>query len=81
MLEKESAFYEVHKAELRHKYAGKRVVIADNRVLGIYGSDREAIDATEKTKPLGTFMVKFIPVNPDDEIDYIYSPIFETVHG
>jgi hypothetical protein len=38
MLEKESAFYEAHKAELRQQYAGKRVVIADNQILGIYGS-------------------------------------------
>jgi hypothetical protein len=80
MLEKESAFYEAHKAELRQKYAGKRVVIADDLVLGIYETDREAIDATEKTKPLGTFMVKFIPINPEDEIDYIYSPVFEMAH-
>jgi hypothetical protein len=33
MLEKESAFYEAHKAELRQKYAGKRVVIANDMVL------------------------------------------------
>jgi hypothetical protein len=80
MLEKESAFYEAHKAELRYKYAGKRVVIADNQILGIYGSDREAYDETLKTRARKSFMIKYIPVNPDDEIDYIYSPVFETAH-
>jgi hypothetical protein len=67
-LEKEQAFYEVHRTELRSKYIGKRVVIADDRVLGVYDSDREAIQETVKTRPLGSFMVKFIPVDPKKEI-------------
>jgi hypothetical protein len=64
MLEKETAFYESHKAELRQKYVGKRVVIADDKILGIYETDREAIDETEKTRQPETYMVKYIPENP-----------------
>jgi len=67
-LEKEQAFYEANKAELRSKYAGKRVVIATGKVLGIYDSDREAIQETSKTLPRGSFMVKYIPVDPQKEI-------------
>ena len=70
-LEKEQAFYEANRAELRSKYAGKRVVIADNngfcRILGVYDSDREAIRETAKTMPRGSFMVKYIPVDPQKE--------------
>jgi len=66
-LEKEQAFYEANKAELRSKYAGKRVVIASNKVLGVYNSDREAIQETVKTVPRGTFMVKYIPTDPQKE--------------
>jgi len=66
-LEKEQAFYEANKAELRLKYLGKRVVIANDKVLGVYNSDREAIQETVKTVPRGTFMVKYIPTNPQKE--------------
>ncbi|MCL2186930.1 MAG: hypothetical protein FWB86_13930 [Treponema sp.] len=66
-LEKEQAFYEANKAELRSKYAGKRVVIAYNEILGVYNSDREAIQETVKTVPRGAFMVKYIPIDPQKE--------------
>jgi len=39
-LDKEQAFYEANKDELRSKYSGKRVVIANNKILGVYDSDR-----------------------------------------
>jgi predicted restriction endonuclease len=80
-LEKEQAFYEVHRDELRAKYLGKRIVIVGNEILGVYDTDREAINETEKTRPLGTFMVKYIPVDPDDEVITIYSPRFTPVIG
>ena len=60
-LEKEQAFYEANRDELRSKYAGKRVVIASNKVLGVYNSDREAMLETSRTMPRGSFMVKYIP--------------------
>jgi hypothetical protein len=67
MLEKEQAFYKAHRAELRSKYLGKRVVIAEDQVLGVYDTDREALRETVKTRPRGSFMVKFIPVDPKKE--------------
>ena len=66
-LEKEQAFYESNKAELRLKYVGKRVVIANDKILGVYDSDREAIRETVKSMPRGSFMVKYIPENPQKE--------------
>jgi hypothetical protein len=75
-LEKEQAFYEAHRTEFRSKYLGKRVVIADNQILGVYDSDREAFDETVKDRKAGTFMIKHIPVDPEDEIIHIYSPWF-----
>ncbi|MDR3337271.1 MAG: hypothetical protein LBT16_08720 [Treponema sp.] len=67
MLEKEQAFYKAHRTELRLKYLGKRVVIADDHVLGVYDTDREALQETVKTRPRGSFMVKFIPVDAKKE--------------
>jgi len=66
--EKEQAFYNANRTELRSKYAGKRVVIASNKILGVYNSDREAMQETAKTMPRGSFMVKYIPENPQKEV-------------
>jgi len=77
-LEKEQAFYEANKAELRLKYAGKRIVIASDKILGVYNSDREAMRETIKTIPRGSFMVKYIPENPKKEILRI-SPVSNIV--
>ena len=76
--EKEQAFYEAKKSELRIKYVGKRVVIASNKILGVYDSDREAIRETIKTMPRGSFMVKYIPENPQKEVILI-SPVGNVV--
>ena len=67
-LEKEQTFYEVNKIELRKKYAGKRVVIAGNKIQGVYDTDREAIRETIKTVPRGSFMVKYVPTDSTKEI-------------
>ena len=66
--EKEQAFYEANRTELRSKYAGKRVVIAGDKVLGVYDSDREALQKTAKIIPRGSFMVKYIPQDPQKEV-------------
>jgi len=76
MFETESAFYKAHRDELRAKYVGKRVVIAGQEVLGVYDTDREAINAMTKTRPLGTFMVKYIPEDPRRET--LWFPLIRT---
>jgi hypothetical protein len=60
---------------------GKRVVIADDQVLGVYDTDREALQETVKTRPCGSFMVKYIPIDPGKETIRL-SPITRVVaHG
>jgi hypothetical protein len=68
MLEKEQEYYENHKEELREKYAGKEVVIAGETILGVYDTAGEAYKETRKTVPPGSFMIKTVPVHPEDEI-------------
>jgi hypothetical protein len=81
MLEKETAYYQAHRTRLREKYAGKRVVIADDQILGVYDTDREALQETVKTRPRGSFMVKYIPIDPGKETIRL-SPIAGVVaHG
>jgi hypothetical protein len=65
MFETENKFYEENKEAFREKYLGKRVVIVQNRILGAYDTDSEAIAETSKTMDIGTFCVKYVPVNPE----------------
>ena len=66
--EREQAFYEENRMELCKKYAGKRVVIVSDKILGVYDSDKEAMQETAKTLPRGSFMVKYIPLDPKKEV-------------
>ena len=67
MFEVENKFYEENRDILREKYLGKRVVIVNDQILGVYDSDSEAIAETSKTMELGTFCIKYIPVDPAEE--------------
>jgi hypothetical protein len=64
MFEQESAFYEKNKNMLREKYLGKELVIVGNEIIGVYDDLDTAVDQTAKTRPLGTFCVKDVPVDP-----------------
>jgi hypothetical protein len=65
MLDREQAYFEAHKDELRKKYLGKRIVIADEEIKGAYDTDAEAYAAAVKTLKPGSFMIK--PVTQTDE--------------
>jgi hypothetical protein len=67
MFETENKYYEENLEALRGKYLGKRVVIVKDKVLGAYDSDTEAIAETTKTMELGTFCIKYIPVDPAED--------------
>jgi hypothetical protein len=68
MLEREQKFYEEHKEELREKYAGKEVVISGETILGVYDSVVTAYEEAKKILPPGSFLMKSIPIHPEDEI-------------
>ena len=67
MYEVEHKFYLDNRETLRAQYLGKRVVIVKDKILGVYDTDSEAINETKKTMKMGTFCVKYIPVDPADE--------------
>jgi len=65
-LEKEFRYYLAKQAELVKMYNGKVLVIKDQKVIGIYGSEVEAVTTTMKEHKLGTFLVqKCSPGNKD----------------
>lgn len=57
-LEKEFRYYLAHRDELIKEYTGKFIVIKDEKVIGAFDSEIEAIEKTTKKHPLGTFLVQ-----------------------
>jgi len=57
-LEKEFRYYLAHQDELVAKYRGRVVVIRDEMVIGDYPDEATAVQETQKTYPLGTFLVQ-----------------------
>ena len=57
-LKKEFSYFLAHQGELVEKYNGKFVVIKDEKVIGAYAEQFEAVTETQKTHPLGTFLVQ-----------------------
>ncbi|GHV12341.1 hypothetical protein FACS189491_05150 [Spirochaetia bacterium] len=73
MYEQETTFYEANKVQLRQKYLGKELVIVGDKIIGVYDDLDTAVDETKKTRPLGTFCVKYVPMNPAWENWEIFS--------
>jgi hypothetical protein len=67
MFERENAFYEANREQIRQKYPGKEIVITGDEIIGVYDDLDTAVDETEKTRSLGTFCVKSVPVDPSWE--------------
>lgn len=60
MLEKEFKYYKEHQEELVAKYNGKFVVIRDEKVVGVYDSEIDALVESQKFMPLGTFLIQHV---------------------
>ena len=57
-LQDEFQFYLDHQDELVEKYEGKYIVIRGGEVLGAYDDELTAVTETQKSHPLGTFLVQ-----------------------
>lgn len=57
-LEKAFRYYLDRQTELVKEYNGKFIVIKDDKVIGAYDSDVEAVLETSKKHALGTFLVQ-----------------------
>lgn len=57
-LKKEFQWYILHQADLVRQYNGKVLVIKDEKVFGIYGSEIEAYQQATKQFDLGTFLIQ-----------------------
>jgi len=57
-LQKEFDYFLANQQELARKYTGKILVIKDQKVIGVFDSELQAIEETSKTHELGTFLVQ-----------------------
>lgn len=57
-LEKEFNYYLSNQNELVKQYNGKFIVIKDQKIIGAYVSEIEAIETTSQKHELGTFLVQ-----------------------
>jgi hypothetical protein len=71
MFERELQYYNSNKDQLREKYLGKHIVIADDEVIGVYDDAGTAYTDTSKKIPPGSFMIREIPENIEDEVQYL----------
>lgn len=66
MLEKEFTYYQKHHQELMKQFAGRYVVIKDEKVIGDYATEIEAYTETQKHHTLGTFLIQFVSPNKEN---------------
>ncbi|GHU70748.1 hypothetical protein FACS189450_05680 [Spirochaetia bacterium] len=67
MLEREYAFFQTHKDELRAKYPHKQLVIVGEAVWGVFDTPKDATLAASECLEPGTFMFKWSD-DADEEI-------------
>lgn len=74
-LEAEFQYYLDHQDELVEKYDGKVIVIKDQKVIGDYESDIEAITETQKEHPIGTFLVQRCSAGSEGYTQHFFSRV------
>jgi hypothetical protein len=67
-LEKEFRYYLAHRDEIIREHQGQFVVIKDEKIIGVYPSEIEAIKTTTKKYPLGTFLVQKAEVGSETQV-------------
>jgi len=74
-LRDEFQFYVDHQDELVKAYDGKFVVIKDGQVLGAYDNELTAINETQKSHELGTFLVQRVSRGTADYTQTFHSRV------
>jgi uridylate kinase len=78
MLDREQAYYEAHKEELLEKYTGKKIIIAEDSIKGVYDTDGQAYRAAVQTMKLesGTFMIKDVTATDQESIQRYMTRVY-----
>ncbi len=79
VLENEFNFYVEHQEELVKKYDGKVIVLKDNKVIGVFDNDHDAVNEISKTHEIGTFLVHKCGAGVENYTQTFYSPFVSFV--
>lgn len=74
-LEPEFKFYLDHQSELLKSYQDRFIVIKDQRVIGDYESELEALKETQKEHELGTFLIQECKPGSDNYTEVFHSRV------
>jgi len=75
ILKDEFDFFMTNREDLVKKYEGKYLAIKNNQVLGVYDSFDTAIIKTQKTDPLGTFLIQKCEANDECYMQTFHSRV------
>ena len=75
-LGKEFKYFLDHQDELVEKYNGKIVVIKGTKVIGAFGSVKEAYNTTVQKHELGTFLIQKCEPGTESYTQTFYSRVF-----
>ncbi len=75
MLEKEFEFFKKNRKELLKKYKNLYIVIKDEKVVGSYKTQSEALSESAKKFELGTFLIQKVLKNEEDLIQHFHSRV------
>ena len=75
MLEKEFRYYVENRVELSKKYEGKVLVIKDQKVIGVYEKEGEALEKTVADHELGTFLIQKCSSDPNSVVNTFHSRV------
>jgi hypothetical protein len=76
VLKKEFDFYLANQAEFVKTYLGKYIVLKDQKVIGVYDSNIEAYEQTEKEHALGTFLIQLVEPGVENYTQTFHSRVF-----
>lgn len=74
-LQKELEYFKTNQTELVKQYAGKFIVIEDQKVEGVYNTEIEAYTEAQKKFELGTFMIQQCLASKESYIQSFHSRV------
>ena len=77
-LEEEFEWYKKHQDKLVLEYNGRVIVIKNQKVIGDYDNELEAVKETSKTEEMGTFLVQKCEPGSDNYTQTYNSRVYFT---
>lgn len=74
-LEKEFKYYLDNQKKLVEQYDGRFIVIKNDKVIGVYDTELDAIEETSKKEKLGTFLVQKCEPGKDNYTQMYHSRV------